>query len=85
MIKVVAYLALAVVACLTTAFLTKYLPYAVSSLEVYDILGKGQIIEPSSNATRRLEYLSDLVEMPIAGSFFMEQHVAELLRLGKLN
>jgi hypothetical protein len=33
MIKVVAYLTLIILACLTTAFLAKYLPYAVESLE----------------------------------------------------
>lgn len=85
MIKIVAYLTLTVVACLTTAFMTKYLPYAFDSLSTYEISAKGLTIRTPKNSTRRLEYLDDLVEMPIVGSFFMEQKVAELMGLNKFN
>jgi hypothetical protein len=71
MFKFFAYCTLAVLACLTTAFLAKYLPYAVESFTPLKIAMNSTGVTVTKNATRRLEYLNELVEMPLVGSFFL--------------
>lgn len=85
MFKFVAYFTLAVLACFTTAFLSKYLPYAAESFEPLNLLiSQNRTITPK-NTTRRLQYLNDLVEMPIVGTLFLEEKILELVHLNKFN
>lgn len=59
----------------TANFLSMYLPYLAEDIQTNEIVfGRHPMLLPK-NATRRLEYLNGLVEMPLIGRFFMEEKI----------
>ena len=59
----------------TANFLSMYLPYLAEDIQTNEIVfGRHPMLLPK-NATRRLEYLNGLVEMPLIGRFFIEEKI----------
>ena len=85
MIRAIGYLTLAVFFAYGVLFMGNYLPYMLESYSLEDIIVGGKNYSLPKNTTRRLEYLDQLVNMPLVGRFFLEEKVSELISLNKFN
>jgi len=71
MLKAVFFVLLGVLLLFTANFLNKYIPYAYEEFKPVEIDLQKLKLFKNSNNTRRLDYLNELVEMPLVGRFFI--------------
>lgn len=71
MFKAIAYLTLGLLVFFSLTFLALYVPYMFEEQAPVDVYyDGGHLITPQKD-TRKLQYLNDLVSMPLIGRFFL--------------
>lgn len=66
-------------------FLSKYLPYYLHELSEDDHL-QATILSTANGTEKtseRLGYLEELTSLPVVGGLFLEEKIAELMKLGR--
>lgn len=70
MLKAVFFVVIGALLWFTGNFLNKYIPYAYEEFKPVEINMQKLKSIKHPNTTRRLDYLNELVEMPLVGRFF---------------